>query len=261
MLINNTLVNNQTIQKQTLNNSSENQSILNQDNSFTSFSNQLNTMIGIEDVKEVSSNEPSVEALANFYEIHQRSQITGVPTNEYNNAVKALGVDISEPFFQNKAIELLNQYQFNTDFPSLEAVLKYGNTQQDHGNRAYMIGNGKFETGEMYSKAVDNSYDEFVAQIRDEQQIDSQINLTSNQDEISNQEFESINNNENNTVINSITPQPIILDDENDSSKIDTEKLVSTLELLLVNPNVINNDVKRSMQNTLDFLMRLDNKE
>ena len=74
MLINNTLVNNQTIQKQTLNNSSENQSILNQDNSFTSFSNQLNTMIATEDVKEVSSNEPSVEALANFYEIHQRKK-------------------------------------------------------------------------------------------------------------------------------------------------------------------------------------------
>lgn len=202
---------------------------------------------------------PSMEALANFYEIHQRSQITGVPTNEYNNAVKALGIDISEPFFQNKAIELLNNYNFNTNFPTKEAVLKYGNTQQDHGNRAYMIGNGKFETGEMYSKAVDNSYDEFVAQIRDEEQINSQINLTSNQDDISNQKFESINNNEDNSIINSITPQPIILDDENDNSKIDTEKLVSTLELLLLNPNVVNNDVKQSVENTLDFLINLNN--
>lgn len=200
----------------------------------------------IEEIQEISK-APSQEALLNFYEIHQRSQITGVPTNEYNNAVKALGIDINDTNFHSKAVELLSQNQFSTDFPSQDAVLKYGNTQQEHGNRAYMIGNEKYETGVMFEKATQNTYNEFVEELREEILVNNALNKTSNT-------TQTINSQDS---INSIIPQEIVYKEE--YSNIDTTQLISTLQLLLSKPNVVNNDVQSSIQNTLDFLNSLDN--
>lgn len=212
----------------------------------SSFKLALEESSNIEEIQEISK-APSQEALLNFYEIHQRSQITGVPTNEYNNAVKALGIDINDTNFHSKAVELLSQNQFSTDFPSLDAVLKYGNTQQEHGNRAYMIGNEKYETGVMFEKATQNTYNEFVEELREEILVNSALNKTSNT-------TQTINSQDS---INSIIPQEIVYKEE--YSNIDTTQLISTLQLLLSKPNVVNNDVQSSIQNTLDFLNSLDN--
>lgn len=212
----------------------------------SSFKLALEESSNIEEIQEISK-APSQEALLNFYEIHQRSQITGVPTNEYNNAVKALGIDINDTNFHSKAVELLSQNQFSTDFPSLDAVLKYGNTQQEHGNRAYMIGNEKYETGVMFEKATQNTYNEFVEELREEILVNNALNKTSNTTQTINSQ-DSINN---------IIPQEIVYKEE--YSNIDTTQLISTLQLLLSKPNVVNNDVQSSIQNTLDFLNSLDN--
>lgn len=212
----------------------------------SSFKLALEESSNIEEIQEISK-APSQEALLNFYEIHQRSQITGVPTNEYNNAVKALGIDINDTNFHSKAVELLSQNQFSTDFPSLDAVLKYGNTQQEHGNRAYMIGNEKYETGVMFEKATQNTYNEFVEELREEILVNNALNKTSNT-------TQTINSQDS---INSIIPQEIVYKEE--YSNIDTTQLISTLQLLLSKPNVVNNDVQSSIQNTLDFLNSLDN--
>jgi uncharacterized protein YwqG len=212
----------------------------------SSFKLALEESSNIEEIQEISK-APSEEALLNFYEIHQRSQITGVPTNEYNNAVKALGIDINDTNFHSKAVELLSQNQFSTDFPSQDAVLKYGNTQQEHGNRAYMIGNEKYETGVMFEKATQNTYNEFVEELREEILVNNALNKTSNT-------TQTINSQDS---INSIIPQEIVYKEE--YSNIDTTQLISTLQLLLSKPNVVNNDVQSSIQNTLDFLNSLDN--
>ena len=212
----------------------------------SSFKLALEESSNIEEIQEISK-APSQEALLNFYEIHQRSQITGVPTNEYNNAVKALGIDINDTNFHSKAVELLSQNQFSTDFPSQDAVLKYGNTQQEHGNRAYMIGNEKYETGVMFEKATQNTYNEFVEELREEILVNNALNKTSNT-------TQTINSQDS---INSIIPQEIIYKEE--YSNIDTTQLISTLQLLLSKPHVVNNDVQSSIQNTLDFLNSLDN--
>jgi len=212
----------------------------------SSFKLALEESSNIEEIQEISK-APSQEALLNFYEIHQRSQITGVPTNEYNNAVKALGIDINDTNFHSKAVELLSQNQFSTDFPSQDAVLKYGNTQQEHGNRAYMIGNEKYETGVMFEKATQNTYNEFVEELREEILVNNALNKTSNT-------TQTINSQDS---INSIIPQEIVYKEE--YSNIDTTQLISTLQLLLSKPNVVNNDVQSSIQNTLDFLNSLDN--
>lgn len=212
----------------------------------SSFKLALEESSNIEEIQEISK-APSQEALLNFYEIHQRSQITGVPTNEYNNAVKALGIDINDTNFHSKAVELLSQNQFSTDFPSQDAVLKYGNTQQEHGNRAYMIGNEKYETGVMFEKATQNTYNEFVEELREEILVNNALNKTSNT-------TQTINSQDS---INSIIPQEIVYKEE--YSNIETTQLISTLQLLLSKPNVVNNDVQSSIQNTLDFLNSLDN--
>ena len=212
----------------------------------SSFKLALEESSNIEEIQEISK-APSQEALLNFYEIHQRSQITGVPTNEYNNAVKALGIDINDTNFHSKAVELLSQNQFSTDFPSQDAVLKYGNTQQDYGNRAYMIGNEKYETGVMFEKATQNTYNEFVEELREEILVNNALNKTSNT-------TQTINSQDS---INSIIPQEIVYKEE--YSNIETTQLISTLQLLLSKPNVVNNDVQSSIQNTLDFLNSLDN--
>lgn len=76
--------------------------------------------------------------LDEFYEIHQRSQITGVPTSIYKASLANLGLDTEDTWAGMKAINLLKEHGYNTGKPSDEAILKYGNTDQEHGNKSYM---------------------------------------------------------------------------------------------------------------------------
>lgn len=75
-------------------------------------------------------------ALANFYQIHQRSQITGVPTTEYNNAVRALGLDPDDDPLAG--IKMLEQAGFTTGSPTIGAILEHGATPQAQGNQSYL---------------------------------------------------------------------------------------------------------------------------
>jgi hypothetical protein len=85
---------------------------------------------------QLSSVDQRAKAIENFYEVHQRSQITGVPTSEYKAAVAALGLCADkEPF---AAIKLLQDNGFDTGAPSLEAILKYGVAPQASGNQSYL---------------------------------------------------------------------------------------------------------------------------
>ncbi len=47
----------------------------------------------------------------------------------------------------------------------------------------------------------------------------------------------------------------------NDNNTIDTKNLISTLELLLAKPNLVNNDIEQSITNTIDFLNSLNKEE
>jgi hypothetical protein len=85
---------------------------------------------------QISSVDHRAQAIEKFYEVHQRSQITGVPTSEFKAAVAGLGLDADkEPF---AAIKLLQENGFDTGAPSLEAILKYGATPQTSGNQSYL---------------------------------------------------------------------------------------------------------------------------
>lgn len=76
------------------------------------------------------------ELLGNLYELHQRAQITGVPTSLYNAAVQALGLDpVADPF---AGIHSLQAAGFETGSPSIGAILKYGPKPQAHGNQSYL---------------------------------------------------------------------------------------------------------------------------
>jgi len=84
-----------------------------------------------------SSSQPvRAQAILNFYEIHQRSQITGVSIAEYNAAVAALGLDAEKDPFA--AIQVLQEAGFDAGAPSLGAILKYGATPQTSGNQSYL---------------------------------------------------------------------------------------------------------------------------
>jgi len=71
-----------------------------------------------------SNESPHQKALKAFYQVHQRSQITGVPTSEYNEAIAALGLDKGQSF---AATDMLNKAGFDTGMPSVAAILRYGN--------------------------------------------------------------------------------------------------------------------------------------
>jgi hypothetical protein len=85
-----------------------------------------------------SSETPHQKALNAFYEVHQRSQITGVPSSEYNQAIAALGLDKGQSF---AATDMLIKAGFDTGMPSLAAILRYGNTSDTS------VGNLKFLKG------------------------------------------------------------------------------------------------------------------
>jgi hypothetical protein len=83
-----------------------------------------------------SEAEKRSQAILNFYDIHQRSQITGVPIPEYNAAVTALGLDAEKDPFA--AIKLLQGKGYEMGAPSLGAILKYGSVPQASGNQSYL---------------------------------------------------------------------------------------------------------------------------
>ena len=85
-----------------------------------------------------SNESPHQKALKAFYQVHQRSQITGVPTNEYNQAIAALGLGEGQSF---AATDMLNKAGFDTGMPSVAAILRYGNTSDTSvGNLSFLKG-------------------------------------------------------------------------------------------------------------------------
>ena len=100
-------------------------------------SQAANTFSGVLLATSNKAEAPNNEsALTAFYEIHQRSQITGVSTSEYNQAVKALGIDpVADPF---AAIKLLEESGYDTSKPSQDAIDKYGSKPQAYGNQTYL---------------------------------------------------------------------------------------------------------------------------
>ena len=81
---------------------------------------------------------PHQKALKAFYQIHQRSQINGVPTSEYNQAIAALGLDEGQSF---AATDMLNKAGYDTGMPSVAAILRYGNTSDtSKGNLSFLKG-------------------------------------------------------------------------------------------------------------------------
>ena len=88
------------------------------------------------------SNQSALDA---FYEIHQKSQITGVPTAEYNAAAKAAGFDVAnDPL---SGIRGLSAAGYQTAMPTYDAVVKYGagGTQGSSGNSAFYPGGTSYD--------------------------------------------------------------------------------------------------------------------
>lgn len=88
------------------------------------------------DITTQAKTSNFIQALEDFYQIHQRSQITGVPTAEYNQAVKALGLNPDEDPFAG--IRVLEQAGFAIGSPTIGAILEYGSKPQSHGNQSYL---------------------------------------------------------------------------------------------------------------------------
>ena len=105
------------------------------------------------------------EALENFYELHQRSQISGVPTHTYQGALRDLGIDTQSSQAAFHGIKLLEDNGYGTGKPSDEAILKYGAINQEHGNKSYMK-NGVDSTSEALKEEIallnEESEDAFV---------------------------------------------------------------------------------------------------
>ena len=107
-------------------------------NSINSEKAQQDSFVGsLGAVNNVIEN-PHQKALKAFYQVHQRSQITGVPTSEYNEAIAALGLDKGQSF---AATDMLNKAGFDTGMPSVAAILRYGNTSAaSTGNLNFLKG-------------------------------------------------------------------------------------------------------------------------
>lgn len=99
---------------------------------------QLGSFVGSLGEVSKSNESPHQKAIKAFYEVHQRSQITGVPTTEYNQAIAALGLGKGQSF---AATDMLNKAGYNTGMPSIEAILRYGNTNDTRsGNLNFLKG-------------------------------------------------------------------------------------------------------------------------
>lgn len=106
--------------------------------SITSEKAQQGAFVGSLNQVSNSQESPHQKALKAFYQVHQRSQITGVPTSEYNQAIAALGLEKGQSF---AATDMLNQAGYNTGMPSVAAILRYGNTSNtSSGNLSFLKG-------------------------------------------------------------------------------------------------------------------------
>jgi hypothetical protein len=107
-------------------------------NSINSEKAQQGSFVGsLGAVNSVNEN-PHQKALKAFYQVHQRSQITGVPTSEYNQAIAALGLDKGQSF---AATDMLNKAGYDTGMPSVATILRYGNTSDtSKGNLNFLKG-------------------------------------------------------------------------------------------------------------------------
>ena len=107
-------------------------------NSINSEKAHQGSFVGSLGEVNASNESPHQKALKAFYQVHQRSQITGVPTSEYNEAISALGLDKGQSF---AATDMLNKAGFDTGMPSVAAILRYGNTSATSvGNLSFLKG-------------------------------------------------------------------------------------------------------------------------
>ena len=107
-------------------------------NSIDNKKAQQGSFVGSLSAVNNSNESPHQKALKAFYQVHQRSQITGVPTSEYNQAIAALGLDKGQSF---AATDMLNKAGFDTGMPSVAAILRYGNTSAaSTGNLNFLKG-------------------------------------------------------------------------------------------------------------------------
>ena len=107
-------------------------------NSLNSETAQQVSFVGSLGEVSKSDESPHEKAIKAFYEVHQRSQITGVPTNEYNQVIAALGLGEGQSF---AATDMLNKAGYHTGMPSVEAILRYGNTSDTvSGNLNFLKG-------------------------------------------------------------------------------------------------------------------------
>ena len=107
-------------------------------NSIDNKKAQQGSFVGSLSAVNNSNESPHQKALKAFYQVHQRSQITGVPTSEYNQAIADLGLDKGQSF---AATDMLNKAGFDTGMPSVAAILRYGNTSDTStGNLSFLKG-------------------------------------------------------------------------------------------------------------------------
>lgn len=95
-----------------------------------------------------------------YYEVLQRSMITGVPTSEYNKARDAFltsqGMDTGDTFAATNALSGMG---YMTGMPTREAVLEYGagREQGSVGNSAFYAGGTGYDTA-MAGEEAYNAY-------------------------------------------------------------------------------------------------------
>lgn len=116
----------------------ENQNIITWKHKMALSIQNTNSTIVVTNSTTTKSSTVFQEALEAFYDIHQRSQITGVSTQEYNQALTKIGIDTTDSFAAIKGINLLQSYGYNTNKPTDQAIVKYGNTDVAYGNKSYM---------------------------------------------------------------------------------------------------------------------------
>lgn len=117
-----------------------------------------------------SSSISFAQALEEFYELHQRSQITGVSTSDYNNALESLGIDSKDSRAAFEGIELLQSNGYSTGKPTDEAILEYGSIDQDYGNKTYMK-NG------VETSAQNEALQEEIAKLSQEAQENDEVDV------------------------------------------------------------------------------------
>ncbi len=118
-----------------------------------------NSQISLSQNTQTEASSSFQEALDAFYEIHQCSQITGVPTNIYNKVLESLSLAANQELDAFKAISLLDANGYDTGRPTDEAIVKYGAIDQEHGNKSYMK-NGVSVASEALKEEIEALNDE-----------------------------------------------------------------------------------------------------